>query len=56
MVLEESNFGGSKKIYMDPLTGIKYLSVTEGYAGGLTPLLGPDGKPAFTPKDKNPEF
>ena len=36
-------------IIIDKETGINYLFVEEGYAGGLTPLLGKDGKPIVTP-------
>ena len=56
VVLEESGFTSSKRIYVDTLTGVNYLFVSEGYAGGLTPLLGPDGKPVVTPTGGNPEL
>ena len=36
-------------ILIDKETGINYLFVQEGYAGGLTPLLDIDGKPIITP-------
>lgn len=36
-------------IIIDTHTGINYLFVQEGYAGGLTPLLDKDGKPVITP-------
>ncbi|SDA22181.1 hypothetical protein SAMN02910447_02164 [Ruminococcus sp. YE71] len=39
----------AKEIYVDRETGINYLFIAEGYAGGLTPLLGRDGKPVITP-------
>lgn len=32
-------------ILVDQETGVNYLFVESGYAGGLTPLLGADGKP-----------
>lgn len=32
-------------ILRDRETGAEYLFVQSGYAGGLTPLLGADGKP-----------
>ena len=32
-------------ILRDRETGTEYLFVQSGYAGGLTPLLGADGKP-----------
>ena len=37
-----------RKIYVDKETGINYLFVAEGYAGGLCPLLDRDGKPVVT--------
>lgn len=36
------------RIIVDTVTGINYLFVHEGYAGGLTPLLDTDGKPIVT--------
>ena len=36
-------------ILIDKETGVNYLFVQEGYAGGLTPLLDKDGKPVITP-------
>ncbi len=40
---------GSTIIYVDRETGVNYLFVANGYAGGLTPLLDRDGKPVVTP-------
>lgn len=37
------------KILVDKQTGVNYLFVASGYAGGLTPLLDRDGKPAISP-------
>ncbi len=37
------------RILVDQKTGVNYLQVSSGYAGGLTPLLGRDGKPVITP-------
>ncbi len=36
------------RIIVDTVTGVNYLFVHEGYAGGLTPLLDADGKPIVT--------
>ena len=36
---------GSLYILRDKQTGVHYLFAKSGYAGGLTPLLGADGKP-----------
>lgn len=35
-------------IIIDKETGVNYLFVQEGYAGGLTPLLDKDGRPVIT--------
>ena len=40
---------GSNEIWVDTKTGVNYLFHASGYAGGLTPLLGPDGKPIVSP-------
>lgn len=37
------------RILVDKETGVNYLFHGEGYAGGLTVLLGKDGKPVVTP-------
>ena len=46
-ILEKQSFGTMREItiYVDKLTGVQYLFVYSGYGGGLTPLLGKDGKP-----------
>ncbi len=33
------------EIWVDRETGVQYLFQVSGYAGGMTPLLGADGKP-----------
>ena len=40
---------GSIMVLVDKETGVNYLFTTSGYAGGLTVLLGKDGKPVITP-------
>ena len=40
---------GSEMILVDKKTGVNYLFVQSGYAGGLTPLLNRDGTPVVTP-------
>lgn len=40
---------GSTQIWVDKNTGINYLFIQSGYAGGLTPLLNRDGTPVVTP-------
>lgn len=37
-----------KEIWVDRETGVNYLWAADGYAGGLTPLMGRDGKPVIT--------
>jgi hypothetical protein len=39
---------GCEQILVDRLTGVNYLFVQSGYAGGLTPLLNRDGTPVIT--------
>jgi len=39
---------GLKMVLVDKETGVNYLFVQSGYAGGLTPLLDADGKPIIT--------
>ena len=36
---------GCEMIYVDKQTGVNYLFVSSGYAGGLTVLLNRDGTP-----------
>ena len=46
---------GSNEIWVDRETGVNYLFHQSGYAGGLTPLLNPDGTPVVTPVSKYDE-
>ncbi len=50
IVYKEDNalFKGLKMVLVDKETGVNYLFVKSGYAGGLTPLLDADGKPVVT--------
>ena len=50
VVYKEDNalFKGLKMVLVDKETGVNYLFVQSGYAGGLTPLLDADGKPIVT--------
>ena len=36
------------EIWVDTETGVQYLRISSGQAGGLTPLLGPDGLPVIS--------
>ncbi len=40
---------GSTMILVDKETGVNYLFIANGYAGGLSPLLDRDGKPVISP-------
>lgn len=44
-----NSFGTRVEIWADKHTGVNYLWQASGYAGGLTPLLNPDGSPVVTP-------
>ena len=37
------------RIIVDKETGVHYLAMQSGYAGGLTPLLDREGKPILSP-------
>ena len=46
--LMESGWSGRTEIWVDRETGVNYLFIQSGYAGGLTPLLDAEGKPIIT--------
>ena len=46
---------GKTKVLVDRQTGVNYLFHASGYAGGLTPLLKPDGTPVVTPVSRYEE-
>ena len=50
--IHSENFD-SEIILGDKKTGVNYLFVSRGYAGGLTPLLNRDGTPVITPVPSN---
>lgn len=37
------------EIWVDRETGVNYIYHSEGYSGGLTPLLDREGKPVISP-------
>ncbi|MBQ9673656.1 MAG: hypothetical protein IJV39_03425 [Ruminococcus sp.] len=39
---------GIRSVLVDTETGVNYLWIKSGYAGGLTPLLDAEGKPVIT--------
>ncbi|MDE7244058.1 MAG: xylan 1,4-beta-xylosidase [Oscillospiraceae bacterium] len=45
---DNSLIKGLKMVLVDKETGVNYLFVQSGYAGGLTPLVDADGKPVIT--------
>lgn len=44
-----SQGAGTTQIWVDRETGVNYLFIQSGYAGGLTPLLDKNGKPVVSP-------
>ena len=44
---------GTASIYVDRETGVQYLSISNGYAGGVTVLVDRDGKPLLARKEIN---
>ena len=40
------------EIWVDRETGVNYLFVSSGESGGLTPLLGRDGRPVISPLER----
>ena len=48
-------FGTQQQVWVDKQTGVNYLFHASGYAGGLTPLLKPDGTPVVTPVSRYEE-
>lgn len=51
IVYQEGGFMGAKTIYVDKETGVNYLFIVSGYAGGLTPLLDAEGKAGHHKRD-----
>lgn len=45
---EGSEFTACSQVLVDSKTGVNYLWVKSGYAGGLTPLIDREGKPIIT--------
>lgn len=41
------------EIWVDMMTGVNYLHHTNGYSGGLTPLLDREGKPVVSQVSSN---
>lgn len=45
---EGSEFTNYAQVVVDKKTGVNYLWIKSGYAGGLTPLLDREGRPIIT--------
>ena len=43
---------GTMEIWVDKETGVNYLYRQSGYSGGMTVLIGREGKPVITPTVK----
>jgi len=55
-IIREKHGGSLKesgliKVIVDRETGVNYLFIQSGYAGGLTPLLDAEGKPIITKQE-----
>lgn len=48
VIHKESTLNTSTQVIVDTATAVCYLWHRDGYGGGLTPLLGKDGKPVIT--------
>lgn len=48
IIYKQDSFTKSTQVLVDKATGVNYVFHSNGYAGGLTPLLGRDGKPVIT--------
>jgi hypothetical protein len=48
----KQGLAGEVSIWVDKETGVNYLYIQSGSSGGLTPLLGRDGKPVITPVER----
>lgn len=53
--IREENVGGltAATIIRDKETGVEYLFISQGYSGGLTPLLDSTGKPIIKSNIEN---
>ena len=49
---QNSWFGSNVRILVDVETGVNYLFCIEGYGGGITALLGADGKPVVWSREQ----
>ena len=56
-IFTQKTGSGAHKILLDVVTGVQYYYIVDGYnhCGGLTPLLGPDGRPVLLPPELFPK-
>lgn len=54
VVSEKKGSLSGTKVITDTKTGVQYLFVYDGYAGGLTLLVDRDGKPLLSERACNP--
>ncbi len=52
-VYEQSGWTASHQIWVDRETGVQYLTLTVSQGGGVTPLIGADGKPLLYEETAN---
>ncbi len=48
VVYQETGLKSERTVYVDKETGVNYLFISNGFGGGLTPLLDSEGKPVIT--------
>lgn len=48
LTTQGSGFSNQFQEAVDTETGVHYIIWSSGYAGGITPLLGSDGRPIIT--------
>ena len=54
-IQKDGGFAEEKRVIVDTETGVQYLFIQSGYAGGLTVLVDKDGKPLLAPRTPRPE-
>ncbi len=54
-IYDQSGWTAYQYIWVDRETGVQYLVITSGQGAGVTPLIGPDGKPLLYKEDPEEE-
>jgi len=52
IIIEDRTTGKNTRVLKDKETGVLYIYHGSDRGGGITPLLGPDGKPIIEPVEK----